>query len=291
MYSTIIEDNVKEWTDHLSNIGRKDGTLRMHRTNVNQCLRCLSDNGRLDSLETISKDDVLFLWKHLDVCENTRWQYICSLASLVRYHTGRDIRDGVDILRNRSVENRVFIDMDQFSIAFREADPMMRVVLSLGVCMGLRRAEILDIRDSDIVDSTVLIHGKGHGDGLMKRLDIPDEVMSLIIEYRGTIGDRRDDRLIQIRGRDGSYHGIAPNHLSTMVSRLGRRCGFRMTTHSLRRLFATTLYHDVGADYQTVKNLLRHADISTSMRCYIDACERKEKEASERLMRFMRGRF
>ena len=42
-----------------------------------------------------------------------------------------------------------------------------------------------------------------------------------------------------------------------------------MSPHSLRRLYATTLY-DMGTDLNTLRMMMRHEDIRTTMECYID---------------------
>ena len=54
------------------------------------------------------------------------------------------------------------------------------------------------------------------------------------------------------------------------MKKLGRRCGIDLTAHSLRRLFCTTLW-DAGVDANTVRLMMRHQSLDTTMKCYIKA--------------------
>ncbi len=292
-----IENSMKqtdEWIEFLRSMGRKENTLYTHRMNVRQCLTHLMDDGRSVDAMSISTDDILFLWEDLDVKETVKWQYLRSLSNMVEHYTGVDIVKRTRILHNRETIDRVFITGDDFRNAFLRGDEFQRVILCLGAYMGLRRAEMANIRDSDIVDGTVIIHGKGHGvNGHMVVLKIPDVVQDVITDYRRSDmkrGLRRDDYLLQQRDRRGELHRVHPAKISDSINRLGKEDGIRMTTHSLRRFFATTLYYDVGCDLQTMRGLMRHADISTTLKCYVDADGRKGREASDRLQEVM-GRF
>lgn len=215
--------------------------------------------------------------------------YLRSLSCMIEHHTGTDLVKRTNILHNREVRERVFISDADFRIVYEAADPMQRVILCLGAYMGLRRIEMQSIRDGDIDRGILTIHGKGHGqEGLMAYMPIPAPVMAAIDEYRASpmkAGPRADDYLIQTPGRDGRLHRIIPSRVSDAVTRLGRETGVRITTHSLRRYFATTLYYSAGTDIQTVRRLLRHADVSTTLKCYVEAYDEKANRASEKLTR------
>ena len=102
--------------------------------------------------------------------------------------------------------------------------------------------------------------------------------------------DRSDDRLIVYYDKDTDeirhYYddGAAP---SMMIRRLGKSVGVEATCHSLRRLFCTNLYYGVngepGCDLATLKDLMRHANINTTLECYINV---REKEKDETIRRF-----
>lgn len=198
-----------------------------------------------------------------------------------------DLVKRTDILHNRETHDRVFISDGDFRKAYMASDPFQRVILCLGAYMGLRRVEMQSIRDGDIDRDVLTIHGKGHGkEGLIAYMDMPQPVIRAIEEYRNSPmkdGERIDDYLLQNRGHDGRLHRVMLSRISDSITDLARETGVRMTTHSLRRYFATTLFYNTGTDIQTIRRLLRHADVSTTLKCYVDAYDERGREATERL--------
>lgn len=75
---------------------------------------------------------------------------------------------------------------------------------------------------------------------------------------------------------------LNPWNVNDIMNRLGRRHGVVLTSHSLRRLFATTLY-DSGVDQDTLRRMMRHSNIQTTMQCYLEADPRRMKDASDRI--------
>ena len=289
-FTAPIEPDMTEtnmWIDDLRLKGRKENTIATHRGNIKQCLRALMADGRSTKAAEMTVEDIQFLWKTLKVKEEVRHAYLRSLSNMVMFHTRADIVKEANILYNREVCNRVFIDKDEFRLAFANANQMQRLILCLGAYMGLRRNEMANLRDSDIRDGILTIHGKGHGEsGLVVNVRIPVPVLAAIDEYNASpfkAGIRSDDYLIQSRGRDKRLHRIHAVKISDAVTDLARKVGIRMTTHSLRRFYATMLYYDANSDLQTLKNLMRHANINTTLKCYVDAYDLREREASERL--------
>lgn len=282
-----------EWLDRLRCMGRKENTLATHRGNVRRCLKCLGSSGRATDARSISSEEILFLWENLSVKEEVRWAYLRSLSAMVEFHTGSNVLRETSILHNREVRDRVFITKEEFGAAYAIADPFQKVVLCLGAYMGLRRNEMVSIRDGDLQGDTLTVHGKGHGrDGLVVSVRVPEPVRRAIEEYRSSPmkqGESVDDYLLQNRGYRGELHRASPSMISCTISDLGKAVGARMTTHSLRRFYATTLYYETECDLQTVRNLMRHADVATTLRCYVDAYDAKEDEASRRLTEFIDG--
>ena len=278
------------WIQDLMLNGRKRNTCATHRNNVRQCLRQLIIGGFSTDVNDIDSTSILYLWGTLRVKEEVRITYVRSLAQMVRFHTGKDILKEAKILRNREQFNRVFISTEDFCRAHRQADPFQRLILCLGAYMGLRRKEMAELRDCDIVGDMMTIHGKGHGDGLIVSVKIPQPVMNAIVEYRNStykMGIRADDYLIQTRSHGGILHMTTPARVGQEVCRLAKETGIHITTHSLRRFFATTLYYETDCDLQTVRSLMRHADLSTTMKCYVDAYQKNEREASDKLTEYI----
>ncbi len=285
-----INPDMKEtdqWLNYLHSRGRKENSLRSHRSNVIQCLRFLMVSDMPTTSRQIDDSHIMALWEGLEVKETVRWAYLRSLSQMICYHTGRDIVKNIDILHNRPDIYRVFISRGEFREVYREADEFQRLILCLGCFMGLRRAEMVEIRDSDVHEDFIIVHGKGHGkDGLVAKVMMPEPVKEQIESYRRSAlksGIRKDDYLLQTRGHDGGLHHVNVSRVSDTISRLGNKVGIEMTTHSLRRFYASTLYYDVSCDLQTMRNLMRHAEVSTTLKCYVNSNEMKEREAMDKL--------
>lgn len=170
-----------------------------------------------------------------------------------------------------------------------DAYPAEHLILCLGVTMGLRCAEIFKIRLSDIEDGRLTIRGKRHGpEGKVVVVSITSAVARAIEEYlpvRSSIieryGDNSEGSLLiqQWKGRGCLLNSWNVNDI---VKRLGMRHGVDLTNHSLRRLYATTLY-DKGVDQDTLRRMMRHSNIQTTMQCYLEADPRRMKDASDRI--------
>lgn len=277
-----------EWLDHLRSCNRKENTLNTHRNNVHRCLLFLWADNRSTNASDIDSDDIQYLWRAMPLKEGVRMSYLRSLSAMVEYHTGSDVVKRTNLLHNRESRERVFISDEDFRVAYMASDPFQRVILCLGAYMGLRRVEMQSIRDCDIERGILTVHGKGHGiEGLVAYVPVPEPVMETIEAYRRSdmkSGIRVDDYLLQNRGHDGKLHRVIPSRISNAVTRLGKDTGIRITTHSLRRYYATTLYYTAGTDIQTVRRLMRHADVSTTLKCYVDAYDENARNASDRLI-------
>lgn len=193
----------------------------------------------------------------------------------VRWITGTDLLADMTVLWNRPVADRCFISADDFRVMYRIGDMIDRAILLLGGLMGIRRSEMISITPSDVREDSILVHGKGHGDGLVVPQPMPEVVRDFLEDFQAWKAKRgyRMDRIIPIDNVWG---------ISYRISKLGDLIGIRATPHSLRRLYATTLYdRGNGADLITVRDLMRHAKLETTITCYIAADPTVAHEAVE----------
>lgn len=251
----------------------------------------LASDGRPTDLDEITLDDVVWLSGALEVKDSTKAIYLQTLSRASVARGGPDWYKQSDILLNRRNPMRIWITMDEFVRLYKRADPTDRLILVLGAYMGLRRTEIANLRDGDYDEHrrTLTVRGKGHGEnGLVEVMDVPLPVAREIAGLRAWIGTmpRMDDKLVQSRRWHGQdAHGLSPQRVAERVRALGDRVGVEVRTHSLRRLYATTLVNTVGASYDTTRRLMRHANIETTLRCYVQADPSLLKDATDALMR------
>lgn len=178
-----------------------------------------------------------------------------------------------DILWNKVDPERLFIDKGILADAMAVADARERLVLMMGAKMGLRRMEIANARLDDIMGDRILIWGKGHGEGKPVRVLLPEAVREALREWmveRDRIDPMRKVPEIILSVCPGEPHALTPDGIGGIMTILSNRCGHHITAHSLRRLYATTLHEDLGADIVDISTLMRHESIDTT-KIYIRA--------------------
>lgn len=280
MRQTELEER---WLGHLLAMGRKQITVDTYRKNLRVCMRTLEAGGRPMSPYDITPDEFVFLLQNLTQKEEVRRAYMRTVALYCVHYTGHDPMKSANLLFNREQRNRKFINDQDFAKLYTNADPTLRMAIILGGMMGLRRAEICSIRDEDIRGGYITVHGKGHGEGLMARLRVPMLVEEELVRYRmwkSTRPSAQDGYLLQV-GKP--LHAMSPSSLSNKFKNLCKRNKVDATVHSLRRYYGTTLYMQSAADIVLTAKLLRHADCSTTLRCYVQSCDTREKEAISRM--------
>ena len=284
-------DQIEEYCEHLLSTGRKGSSVRVYRAMLKTCIRTLEEEGMQTDARKIGEAEIYYLVGHLDMSEATARAYIMTLNGMMMHYTGKDLVKRMRILWNRPNRHRVFITTDDFARMYSAADLRGKVILVLGAFMGLRRSEIQKIRLGDIHKDHIIVHGKGHGkNGLVVRQPMPIEVREIIdryIRWRSSLPgtDCSDDRLIVYYDKDTDeirHYYDDGGAISMLVKRLGESVGVDATCHSLRRLFCTNLYYGVdgegGCDLATLKDLMRHASVNTTLTCYIEVRDQMKDE-------------
>lgn len=168
-------------------------------------------------------------------------------------------------------------------------------IILLMMTSGLRTIEVVRANVEDLQDAEtergrkytrLYIMGKGRDDRTAV-VKVAAETVEAIRDYlseRGAVSGK-DPLFASISHRNTgermttrSVSGIAKDHLLS--------AGYdsaRLTAHSLRHT-AGTLAKKAGSSWQEVQQMLRHKDISTTMR-YVHTMNREENESEERVAR------
>jgi integrase len=171
------------------------------------------------------------------------------------------------------------------------ADDHMRVVILMGLKLGLRELEIAHAEWGDVhwEDKVFRVTGKPHWDFRVKDAEerdvpIPADVLAVLETWR-----EKHPKTKLIVGTDGDK----PNfHLLRTLKRLARRKGLncgecdgckseteeceRWTLHEFRRTYCTTMLRN-GVDARSVQAWAGHADLQTTMR-YLRPTAAKESQ-------------
>lgn len=250
---------------YLSVKGRKDSTIRTYDEALKSVYRTLKSIGVVKSLRMLTSEDIVVLKDALDVCETSKKLYLIVLGRLQECFGLENAVKNADLLWNHCEHRRLFIRPEDFKVMMTSCDARERLVFMFGAYMGLRRSEICNMKVSDVTGNIVTVHGKGHGrEGKVVHMKMPRPVM---MAYDTWYMYRSNDNDYVLQTQDGRR--MNSNCLGRLVKRVAKRSGVMMTPHSLRRLFATTLY-ETGADLNTIRQLMRHESVNTTVNCYIN---------------------
>lgn len=273
-----ISDIINGYARALEARGCKASTINTRRYQLARVLRRLADAGLCTDPALMGDAEVKAVAYDTAVKESTARMYhgllldLCALA-------GNDAPRRVRILWNRTEPTVCWITAADLRHLMTMATPTERIVLVLGAMAGLRAEEMATLSVDDLHRDAITVRGKGHGNGLEVDQPIPAEVRAEIdtyLRWRASVRPATDRLVVWPRGyTEDSDHAriILYHHLAD----LGRRAGIKVTPHSLRRLYATTLA-DAGVDITVISRLMRHASIATTQR-YIRRDRRREYEA------------
>lgn len=292
----LIIDYDNKMSIFLANLranGRRETTIATYNSALQSIFTKMKEIGPLPPLESIDTGYMMQLKDSLDIEERSKKLYFTIFGKFIRYCTGRDLLKECDILWNKQIPRRKFIDADEFRILLMNATHKERLVLLLGAMCGLRRSEIAHIRLDDIHGRVLKVHGKGHGkEGKVAYIHLPDCVLDAIAGYmpiRADIlaeGDHSEGNLIVTELRAKRGYPATSSSIGSIIKTVSERSNVDLSPHSLRRLFATSLY-DLGTDLNTLRILMRHEDIRTTMECYIDPNPSKIDDAADALEKLL----
>lgn len=142
-------------------------------------------------------------------------------------------------------------------------DMRNRLVLELLYATGIRQAELLGIKDSDISQAPgeIRIHGKRDKDRVIPITGELGEKISAWQRVRDMMWPREGDRERHLV--EGPSGVLSKSALYKTVKEAMAACGLNGSPHTLRHTFATAMLNG-GAGINTVKEFLGHASLSAT---------------------------
>ena len=214
-------------------------------------------------------------------------QYLTRLGGLVEFFYGENPYLKANLIWSIEPVERTWIFKNEWEVLWQSAELTEKVVIGLAGGMGLRRNEITTLKLADINGNMLSIHGKGRGkDGKTVVKQIPNSVMKCISEYMvyraqivGSDADTAQDNLI-VRDR-GRFRGTPATHkyVEETLRYLEKKTGIHASCHTLRRFYCTAM-SDAGMELDTIRRMMRHDSIETTLRCYLYADPRKMEVAT-----------
>lgn len=158
----------------------------------------------------------------------------------------------------------------------------MRVVLLLGLLLGLRRAEISKLLWSNLSSdlSSVTLVGKGEK---LATLGVPQQLRAVLAEWRGSAPADAVYVIPLFSGDCGTTirwdKRLSENSLSKLIVEHGQRAGVQIRPHDLRRTFAGML-DQRGMKVTDIQLLMRHSNLGTTS-VYLEKNPRRVTQLAE----------
>jgi integrase/recombinase XerC len=153
--------------------------------------------------------------------------------------------------------------LDEFSFGDDFSGKRDRAVVEMLYLTGMRRAELIGLRDEDVdlTEGAVKVRGKRNKERIIPLVGSFIDSLGNYLEARGKEGISSPERFfVTDRGNkmyDKSVYNIVNRYLS-MVTTVEKK-----SPHVLRHTFATHMLNH-GADLNSIKELLGHANLSAT---------------------------
>ena len=149
--------------------------------------------------------------------------------------------------------------------------PRDRALFELGVNGGLRISEIVSLNVDDVwsydapASRLELTRTKGGRPRAVPLNQKAKDAISALISHKASAGERMDPDAPLFTNANG--HRLSRQGADLILKATYRECkvGGKVTTHSLRKTFATTLLNK-GATLRTIQVLLGHSSLATTER-------------------------
>ncbi len=204
-------------------------------------------------------------------------------------------KNPVELVRQSTKRRRVprVLTPEEFKGLLAELQEPCRTMVLIAGSLGLRISEILGLRWGDIEweKLTVLIQrsvvaGKVYEtktEASRKPMPIDPQIAETLLTFRRkAVFVGPDDYIFAGDSGKPRWHGIMlTDHIKPAALRAGIG---KIGWHTFRHTFSSLL-HQAGTSLAVQKELLRHADIQTTMNIYTQAISADKREAVEQIVR------
>lgn len=282
-----VKDLLESYVSHCKTLGRKATTIHGYQVTAERCYPLLG--GILaKSLTTYRLEKFIAEMGDNGLSPKTIKNTIGLLSAaydhaifIGQLDTNPCKRVSLPKIQPKDIRIFYLEEIPKFLEAIADVDLNERCAYELALFLGLRRSEILGLReaDVDIVKGLVYVHNTRHRvDGVdieadtktkksTRVLALPDILildLARLIEVHRQFPYEKTDFLIQ----DGFGNALGHQALASRLARLEKKNGLpNVTLHGLRHTYASLL-HSQGVDMANISAELGHSNLATTMNIY-----------------------
>lgn len=252
----------------------------------------------IDFIKQIDKAEIYeFLYYVTRERENasaTRARKLSSLKGFFKYltsKTGMLKRNPVDDVEAPKQQKRLpkYLSLDEsvellknIQSDFYERD---YCIITLFLNCGMRLSELVNININDIKNDTLRVIGKGNKERTVYLNDACIVAIDALIKERSTMPNLRDEKALFVSKRTGKR--LSARRVQQIVDNCFKAAGLDgkgYSVHKLRHTAATLMYQYGHVDMLALKEILGHADVSTTqIYTHLDTTQLKKAAASSPL--------
>ncbi len=284
-------------------------TLRRYRRIGERAVEALREQGRPADPRAWGLSDALFL---KDYFHRDSWA-LGILSDFVAFFGNPVIREaGIPPTGSPKKVRWLSREEAEAVVRFTADDPVLALVVLLGLGQGLRRVEWkrLRVEDVNLKELRILVRGKGRSTPKLVWSSLHPafpEVFLRYLQHRQKIVQRFLERFpgspvppeVFLHQYRRELKGYSDQGLDLLVARIERKLhrsgiDLHVSSHMFRRTGATLLEEallrepggPVDGVYRVVQGFLRHENIATTMR-YLEANPGRQRDALERYRRLL----
>ena len=214
-------------------------------------------------------------WLRDNYAVSTQRNYFFYIRELMKASDNRAYEDIRVVYPTDIRPNVDWLSLDEAITLMRaELPPLEQIVIVLGLCHGLRRIEMSNLRVTDIhvQEQYITVLGKGCGGGKFRSVHfhpIFHTVFSRWMVHRSAIAQqcREDvsDNALLVYKKGDSLHKYSCEYWTMFVKSLSDRMGIKFSVHTLRRTFGREMYHS-GVRIETIAKIMGHSSTEMTLR-------------------------
>ncbi|MBT8911741.1 tyrosine-type recombinase/integrase [Lactobacillus delbrueckii subsp. bulgaricus] len=234
-------------------------TVLAYQKDLTAAKKFWQENGGFPGWDQISRRDleIYLLATGQKLASSTLSRKLSSLKSFYRFLTRRGLVKADPTVAIQLRRGKIFYqdEVGQVIRSLNDGKPLTvrnRAIVALFYATGMRLSELTDlkIKQLDLENGMILVHGKGNKD---RYVFFDQESKKYLEEY--------------LQAARPSLLKNEPDTGAVFLNKLGRPISSRLTAgahpHELRHSFATAMLNN-GADLRSVQELLGHEDLSTT---------------------------
>ena len=261
-------DELTEWATFQRATGAAVATIHIRIQVLRQLMR---HAGKASPVGLNRRDVLAYMARDIEPWTRvTYWRCICAWDNWAREfgYVEASIVQGIPAPKRPRPVARPLTDDEIRTLLATPTSRRAKAYITLGLFAGLRVHEIARIRGEHLDHEAGWLRVKGKG-GAVENIPIHPRVAELSSTYP-EVG------YWFIRAND-PREPVDPRAVSATVTNVMAQCGIKATAHQLRDSLATKMQRENG-DIRLVQALLRHRDVSTTMK-YVGVADARLQRA------------